>query len=158
MQDDDQGRRFGADLYRRRAERVRGLQRVPALQAPAARRTRADVDAELADDGTDDRQIFLILREDVRAVHIAAARRTCAGQRGVVGLIDPPGPWPGAVAPIARTRASARWPAGALSVGLGKGRGLPEARTTCGIELILELLVPAFQPIALTLGARQRVA
>lgn len=158
VQDDDQGRRFGADLHGGCAERVRGLQRVPALHAPTAGRTRPDVHAELADDGSHHRQVFLILRDHVRAVHVATTRGARAGQGGGVSLIDPPGPRSCAVAPIRRPRASARRPAGALLVGLGKGRGLPKARAACRIELILELLVPALQPIALTLGARQRVA
>ena len=34
---------------------------MPAVHAAAARRTRPDVDAELADDGPDHRQIALIL-------------------------------------------------------------------------------------------------
>ena len=65
---------------------------------------------------------------------------------------------PRAVAPVGGARAPARRPAGALAMGLGERRGLPEAGPPRGIELIGELLVPAFQPIALTLGAPQRVA
>src|SRR6266850_2488063 len=158
MQDDDQGRCFGTDLHRRRAERVRGLQRMPALHAPTARRTRADVDAELADDGTDHGQIFLILRDNVRAVHVAATRGTRDGQRRVVSLIDPPGHGARAVAPVGRPRLPARWTARTLSMGLGKRSGLPEAGPARGVELLLELFVPALQAIALTLSARQRVA
>ena len=68
VQDHDQRRGLGADLHRCRPQCVRGLQRVPPLHASATPRTRAHVDAKLADEGTDDRQIFLILRDHVRVV------------------------------------------------------------------------------------------
>jgi len=158
VQDGDQRRRFGPDLHRRRAERVRGLQGMPALHAPAARRTRPDVDTELADDGPDHRQIFLILRRDVRAVHLAATGGTCHRQRRLVGLIDPPGHGPRAVTTVGRPRSPARWTPGPLSMGLGERRGLPEASPARRVELLLEPLVPALQAIAVVLGARQRIA
>lgn len=158
MQHDDQGRRLRADLHRCRAERVRGLPRMPALHASAARRTRPHVDAELADDRTDHRQIFLILRHDVRAVHLAATGGTRAGQRRFVGLINPSGHGPCAVTTVPCPRSPARRTAGALAMRLGERRGLSEARPARRIELIRELLVPALQSIALVLGARQRIA
>lgn len=51
VQDHDQGRGLGADLHRGRAERIRGLQRMAALDAATTRRTRAHMDAKLAHEG-----------------------------------------------------------------------------------------------------------
>ena len=158
VQHDDRRRRFGADLHGRCAERVGGLPRMPALHAPAARHARADVHAELADDGTDHRQIFLIPGDNMRALPVAATRGTRAGPRGVVDLIDSPGHRARAVATVAGPRAPARRTAAALSMGFGERCGLTDARSARRIELILESLVAALQPIALTLGARQRIA
>ena len=131
---------------------------MPALHAPPACRTRAHVDAKRANDGPDDRQIFLILRDDVRAVHLAATRGTRNGQRRVVSLIDTPGHRACAVAAVGGACAPARRTAGALSMGFSERRGLPEARPARRIELILESLIAALQPITLVLRARQRVA
>lgn len=86
------------------------------------------MDAELADDGPDHRQIFLVLRDDVPAVHLAATRGTRDGQRGVVRLIDPPGHGPRAVAAVCHTGSPARRTAAALAMRFGKRGGLPEAR------------------------------
>jgi hypothetical protein len=116
------------------------------------------VHAKFAADWTDDRQIFLILRDDVRVLHSAATRGTRAGQRGGVSFIDPSGHRTPAVAAIGGPRSPARRTAATLSMGFGERRGLPKARPTRRIELILEALVAALQLIALTLGACQRVA
>lgn len=62
------------------------------------------------------------------------------------------------MAPVRRAGASARRTAGALSMGLGERRRLPEARPARRIELILESRVAVLQSIALALGACQRVA
>ena len=129
-----------------------------ALDAAATRRTRAHVDAKLADDGTDHRQIFLILRDDVRAVYLAATCGTRHRQSRIVGLIDTPGHGALAVATVGRTPSPARRTAGALAMGLGEGGGLPEARPPRRVELIPEPLVAALQSIALVLRARQRIA
>ena len=74
-----------------------------------------------------------------------------------MGFIDLSGHRPRAVATVGRTRAPAGWTAAPLSMGLGERRGLAEARPPCRIELILETLVAALQPIALPLGLRERV-
>ena len=158
VQDDDERHGLGADLHRRRPECVRGLQRMAALDAAATRRTRAHVDAKLADDGTDHRQIFLILRDDVRAVYLAATCGTRHRQSRIVGLIDTPGHGALAVATVGRTPSPARRTAGALAMGLGEGCGLPEARPPRRVELIPEPLVAALRSIALVLRARQRIA
>ena len=158
VQDHDERRGLGADLHRCRAERVRGLQRMAALNAAATRRTRAHMDAKLADDGTDDWQIFLILRDDVRVVHLAATRGTRCGQGGIVSRIDMGRHGPRPVAPVRCAWTPARRTAGTLAMGFGERRGLPEASPAGRIELILESLVASLQPIALALGAGQRVA
>src|SRR5215208_6198046 len=158
MQDDDERRGFGADLHRRRPECIRRLERMSALDASTARRTGPDVDTEFADDGPDHRQILLILRHEVRPLHVAATRGTRVGEPGVMGLIDPAGNGPPAVATVSHTGAPAWWTTAALSMGFGKGGRLTEARPARSIELILQSLVAALQPITLPLGARQRVA
>ena len=158
VQDDDERHGLGAELDGRRAERVRGLEGMPALHAPATRHTRADVHATLAHDGTDDGQIFLVLRGDVRPVDGAPTAGTRDGQRGLMRVINVRRDRARAVAPVGRSRAAARWTAGPLSMRLRERRGLSESGPARGGELMLELFVPTLQPIALTLGAPQRVA
>jgi hypothetical protein len=94
----------------------------------------------------------------VPAAHLAATRGTRDGQRGVVRLIDPPGHGPRAVAAVCHTGSPARRTAAALAMRFGKRGGLLEARAPRGVQLILQALVSALQPIALPLDARQRVA
>ncbi len=149
---------LGADLHRGGAEGLRRLQRMAALHAPAAGRTRPHVDAKLAHDGTHDRQIFLILGDDSRALHVAPTRRTGRGQWRVVRLIDARGHRTRAVAAVRRTRAPAWRTACALSVRFGEWRRLPEARPTGRLELTFEPLVPTLQSIALVFRPRQCVA
>ena len=92
------------------------------------------------------------------SVHLAATRGTRGGQRGVVGLINTERHGPLPVPPVRGARSPAWRTPGALSLGLGERRGLPEARPARRVELILEPLVAALQSIALVLRARQRVA
>jgi hypothetical protein len=158
VQDDDERRGLGADLGGRRAERVRGLQRMAALDAAATPRARAHVNAKLADDGTHDRQIFLILRDDVRAVHAARTRGTRDGQRRVVRLIDAPRHGARAVATVRGACSAARRTAAPLSMRLGERSGLAKARAPRGVELILKPLVATLQSLPLPLGTRQRIA
>jgi hypothetical protein len=131
---------------------------MPALHALAARRTRPDVDTEFADHGPDHRQIFLVLRDHARALHVAATRGTRVGQRRLVRLVDPPGHEPRAMAPVAHTDTSAGPTPGALSMGFREGGGLPEAGPTRSVELILESLVAPLQSLPLALRTRQRIA
>ncbi|MGH9163578.1 MAG: hypothetical protein ACRD2X_26790 [Vicinamibacteraceae bacterium] len=114
--------------------------------------------AKPAHDGPDDRQIFLILRGQVRAMHVAATGGTRDGQRRLVGFIDPPRHGPVVVAPVGCARAPARRATAALPVSFRKRRGFPEACPARRIELILEPLVTSLQPITFALGARQRLA
>jgi hypothetical protein len=158
VQDHDERGGLRADLYRRRAERVRGLQRMAALNAPATHRTRPHMNAKLADDGADHRQVLLILGDDVGVVHRAATRRARRWQWCVEGRIDARRDGSRSVAAVRCAGAPARWTATALSVGFGERRGLAETRAPRRIELILEAFVAALQSIALVLGPGQRVA
>ncbi|MGH8623257.1 MAG: hypothetical protein ACRET3_14070, partial [Burkholderiales bacterium] len=115
------------------------------------------MDTELADDWPDDREIFLILRDDVRALHGAATRGTRDGQCRVVGFIDPAGRRARSMPSIRAAGAPARRTTGALSMGLGKRSGLPEPGPPRGIELILQPLIATLQPIAFALEVRHRV-
>ena len=131
---------------------------MPPLDPAAARRARADMDAELADEGTHDREILLILRSDVRLLHGAATRGTRGGQRRVVLHIDPRRHGPRPLPAVRPARAATPRTSGALSMRLGEGRGLPEARPPRGIELIPESVIAALQAIPLALDPYQRGA
>ena len=158
VQDDHERGGLRTDLHGGGAQGVGGLQRMPALHAAAAGHACADMHAELAHEGTDDWEIFLILRHDVRAVHAAATRRARRGQRRVVALIDPRGHRPLPVASVRRTSAATRRPSGSLTMGFGERGCLAEARAASRVELILKPLVALLQPIPLVLRTPQRVA
>jgi hypothetical protein len=72
---DRQRDRVRAELDARRAERIRGLQRMPALHPPLTPLTGADVNVEAPHHRLHRRQIFLILRRDLRLAHDVAAAR-----------------------------------------------------------------------------------
>ena len=73
MQDHDERDGLWAQVHGRRAQGVRGLQRMPALHAPATRAARADVHAKPAHDRTHNREVFLELVRDPHATYGAAA-------------------------------------------------------------------------------------
>ena len=87
---EDHGERDGlrAELHGRGAERIGGLQRMPALHAAVTLPALADRDTKFMHDGALHRQVFLVLRDDAAAPHGSAAVRTLRGQRRVVGHVD----------------------------------------------------------------------
>src|SRR5262249_45928837 len=87
--------RVGAELGRGRPQGVGGLERVPALEAPAAVRALADVDVEPAMSGPA-RDLDLVLLIDVGFLDRAATTGTTGAvlrQGGFVDLVDALGRW-----------------------------------------------------------------
>ena len=76
VQLDDQRGDVRAQLSGSRAQRVGGLQRVPALHAPLTLRAVAHLDVEAPHEGTHLGQVFLILRRHTVQRDRAAAVRT----------------------------------------------------------------------------------
>lgn len=79
--------RVRAELHRRGAERIRGLERMAALDAAVTASTLADVNIEAANDRDDRRQILLILRSDMGLVRARATVRTGGWYRDVMRLV-----------------------------------------------------------------------
>lgn len=73
-----------------RAEGIGRLQRMSPLHPSPAAAARADRHAKGAHHGLDRREIFLILRRDVRGGDRVAAARARRGQARVMGLVDLP--------------------------------------------------------------------
>ena len=149
---------LGAQLHRGRAERIRGLQRMPALHAPAAPATAADMHVKPADQGPDGRQIFLILGRHVRVLDGAAAVRTRARNRHVVRLIDPRRDGAVPLSSIARSRFPSRTTRICRRRALREGRRLAEAGAPGGVEVFAQPLVLAPQSLQLTFDSFQRRA
>jgi hypothetical protein len=76
VETDRQRNRVRPELDRRRAERIRGLHRMPALHAPIASLALPHVDIKAPDDRGDWRQILLILVRDVGLAYRPAAAGT----------------------------------------------------------------------------------
>jgi hypothetical protein len=152
VEDDDERDRLGTEVHRGGAERVGGLQRMPALHALATRRTAPDLDVEPPHDRTYRGQVLLILRCDARQVGRATTARTRRREGSRVGLIDARRNRPSGSAAAGGAASPPRSPATSLRVFLRQRRGLAEARPTRRVQLLLEALVPALQPIALAPG------
>ena len=71
-----------------RAQRIGGLQRMPALHAPMALAIAAHVHIELTDDHPRDREFFLIVVRDAGLDDRPCARRTLRRQRRLIRLLD----------------------------------------------------------------------
>lgn len=130
-------------------QRIRRLQGMTALHPPTAIAAVADVDIELAHQRSDERQILLILRRHADGVDRTATAGARVGQRGGVGLVDVAGARALRSPAIRRARTATWPPTMALPMRLRKRRGLSEAGPTRRVELLLQLLVPTLQPIAL---------
>lgn len=88
VEHDGERYRLRAQLRGGRAERIGGLQRMPALPPAMSRATAPDVHVEAAHERSLDGQFFLILRGHASGRHGPGARRTLRGHRRLVGLID----------------------------------------------------------------------
>src|SRR5262245_30249195 len=127
----------GSELSRRSADGGGGLQRMPALHAPATARTLAGLDVELTLDGPTG-NLGLILDDDLRGCQaVVAAVRTRRRQIHLVGLVDGVGQ---RGQPMGmRAVIVARLATGRLRIGLGprflaERRGLSLARAALGFK------------------------
>ena len=77
-----------AELHTRRPQRIRGLQRMPALQASPAGRTPTDRHVEATDEGSHIRELFLILRGDAGHRHRPGTMRTRGRQADRNHVVD----------------------------------------------------------------------
>jgi len=88
IEQDDQRDGVRPQMGVRRAERIGGLQRMPAQDATAAPTTAADMHVETAHVRPHDRQIFLDLGRDAHFGDATTAMRTLVRKRQVNDLID----------------------------------------------------------------------
>lgn len=150
IEHDDQRDHLRAELRRGRANRIGRLQRMPALDAPAAARTATDVHVKLADHDTRHGELFLILVDDASRHHRTGAVRTVRGQRRRVAFIDVSGTSPPCLRPIP----TAGFPAWSLRMRLHrlrKRRRLPASGPPCVIELSFELVDLLTKPFSVAL-------
>ena len=165
MPDGSSRHRARPQLRGRRAERIGGLERMPARHAPPTPLTLPDVDVKRAHQRRHRRQVFLVWRRHGRFDHRARTARTDGRERGVVRFVDVRRDGPVGGPAIGETgfpiRAS-RVRTGAI---LGKRRRLPKAgaprRLECrakAVVLASQSLVVSPQRIALTLGAFRALA
>ena len=151
VQLDDQRDDRGAELHAGRPQRVGGLQRVAALDAPPTLGAMADLDVEAPQDGAHLGEFFLILRRHTGHLNRAAAVRTGGRRRRRVGLVDLRRPRAARLPAIARTRSPAGTPAATLRPVLGERGGLPKSCPPRGVELLLEVFTAALPPIPVAL-------
>ena len=120
VQQDHSGLGIGADLRGGGPQGVGSLQGVPPLDAPAATGATADVDVELADEGTA-RDLRLILWGHLSFPNRATAPRASLRQGGLQDFINRrrAGGQAVAMAPVGR----AGFPPGRLGMGLGRPLG-----------------------------------
>ena len=152
VQEHNEGDRAGPQVHVSGAQRVGGLQRMAALDAPATGDTAPDLHVKASNDGPDHREIFLILGGDALQLHRAPISGTRCRQWCVVSHIDVRGHRAMRAASVPAAGSSAPWPTAALWVILGERGRLPEPCTPRRIELALQAFVVPLQPIALAIG------
>ena len=149
VQLDDQRGDVRAQLSGSRAQRVGGLQGVPALHAPLTLRAVAHLDVEAPHEGTHLGQVFLILRRHTVQRDRAAAVRTARRGRRHVGLVNlcrlPSAP----MLPVLRAGSSPGTPGASLRAVLGEGGRLSAAGAPRRLELLLQMLAAALPVIPL---------
>ena len=150
VQLDDQRNDPGAELHARRAQRVGGLQHVPALHPPLTLRAMADLDVEAPYHRAHHGQFFLILRRHARHLDRAAAVRTCRRCRRRVVLVDLRRARTARLPPVGRAGPPAGTPAVPLGSVLGEGGRLPEPGPARGRQLLLEVVDLPLQAVVLT--------
>jgi len=154
---EDDGQRHGvrSELHRRRAERVRGLQRMTALHPPVTLPALADRHAKLVHDGPLHGQIFLVLRNDAAVTHRPAAVGTLRRERRLMRHIDPGRRWTMGLAAIRGARLASR-PLRILLRQAARKRGrLPIRPAARHVEFFFQPLVLAPQPVALDLRTQE---
>ena len=132
-----------------RAQRVGGLQGVPALHAPLTLRAVAHLDVEAPHEGTHLRQVFLILRRHTVQRDRAAAVRTGRRGRRRIRLVNSCRFPAASLLPVLRAGSPPRPPAASLRSVLGEGGRLPFAGAPRGLEFLLQMLAAALPVIPL---------
>jgi hypothetical protein len=124
-----------------------------ALHAAVTAATPSDVDVKAPHDRLDRRQIFLILRGDVRLAYRIATGRTGLGHRHGIRLMHDgwDGPLPAATIRLARLAPRAARPP--LRRAFRERRRLSGTRAAGGIQFVFQSRVLALQPYALALDA-----
>ena len=147
VQLDDQRGDVRTQLGGSRAQRVGGLQGVPALHAPLALRAVAHLDVEAPHEGMHRRQVFLVLRRHTVQRDRAAAVRTARRGRRHVCLVSlrrlPAAPLPS----VLRPGSPPGTPAASLRPVLGEGSRLSAAGAPRRLELLLQMLATALPVI-----------
>ena len=136
------------ELHAGRAQRIGGLQRMPALDAPSALRAVAHLDVEAAHERAHHGQVFLILRRDAGPVDDAATVRARPGGRRM-GFVDPRRARSASLLSVGGARPASGTPAASLWPLLGEGGRLPATRTARRVELPLELLAASLPAVAI---------
>ena len=161
VEHDDERDELGPELRRGRAQRVGGLQRMPTLDAAAARLAAADMDGELPHDDAADRNLFLILRGLADRLDRPTTLRTSDWQRRVVAFVNPPRLATARLRSIRPSRLATR-PLRMALQWLRKRCRLSKSGATSGLELTLQpinsTLQPLFLPLQLLPFLSQRVA
>jgi hypothetical protein len=151
---DGQRNRVRPELYRRRAKRIRGLERMAPLHAPMAGVALAHVDVKAPHDRRDRGQIFLILGGNVGLAHRTPTARTRRRHRYVVRLMHDRRD---RALPAAAVHA-ARLPPGAARPpfrrALRKWRRLARSGAARGLQFVLQACDFALQPRPLPLETR----
>jgi hypothetical protein len=149
--------RLRPELHRRRADGVRRLEPMATLDAPTAARAVADFDAKFADLRPHRRQVFLILRDDVKVDDCPVTVRTRAVNLDVVVFLDMRRHGPVPMPSVGRTRFAAgtlrRRPRSAL----GKGRSLTIPGATRGLKFSAQSLILVPEPIAFAFELRDAI-
>jgi len=133
-----------------RAQRVGRLQRMPPVDALLTSAAAPDMHIKAPNDGVHERQIFLILRGDVRLVHGATTPATGRREGHVMHLLHDRRRAPVAMAPVARTGLPTRPTRSPLRGALGERRRLTRARAARGLQLLLHTGQLRFKAGALT--------
>jgi hypothetical protein len=149
-----QGHGVRAQWHGGGTERVGGLQRMTPLNASLTAATAADMHIEAPHDRLHGRQIFLILRDDVRPAHWIATRWTRRRDRHVVRLVDHGRYRSAALASIGRAHLASRPPWPTLGSALRKRRRLPRTCPTRRLELVLQPRILALESGARSLEPR----
>jgi hypothetical protein len=152
IQQDGEGDRLRAQLHRRRAQGIRRLQRMAALDAPPALRTPPDVDVKLANERTLHRQLFLILRRHTLGAHPPLTVRTLRREWRDVRLIDVGRGGTMRAPAVGGTRLSTGRPWQRDAGVAGERRGLARDGAPGGLQFVVQFFV--FATEALTLRFR----
>ena len=151
VEDHDQREDPRPELHRGGPKRVRGLQWVAALHAPATRGATAYLDVQLPHTWRHNRHVFLILHRHSRRGDRTGTVWTRRWHRHRDDFVDARGWWPMPMAAVAQSGAAPAAPRRRHRRALREGRRLTVARPASQVELVLQPLVFAVQPVAFAL-------